>query len=471
VAPLFYKPIDGWAADAIPFYWRGEYHLFYLKDYRDPERKGAGTPWEHLGTRDFVHYTEYPQALARGSDDAQDPWVFTGCVVERDGLFHIFYTGHNPHFVEQGRPQEAIMHATSDDLMRWTKDPANPVLFAPPERYEPNDWRDPFVFWNADAQEYWMLLAARLRDGPSRRRGCTALASSPDLVNWSVREPFWTPHQYFTHECPDLFRMGDWWYLVYSTFSERTVTHYRMSRGLAGPWQSPPGEDVFDTRAFYAAKTISNGDRRFVCGWNPTREGESDGGRWQWGGNLVVHEIIQAPNGALQVRVPPEIDGVFARAGVPAFEPTIGTWRRDQNTITGSAADGYAACRLGPLPDRSRVSVELDCTMETRACGVLLHADAGLDAYYEVRWEPGARRIVFDRWPRPGDEAFMLERQFDVAADQSVRWRIFVEGTVVEVYADDRLALSARAYDHLAGDWGVFVYGGEATFRDCLLAE
>jgi len=469
--PLFYKPDDGWAADAIPFFWQGEYHLFYLKDYRDPEQHGPGTPWEHIGTRDFVHYAEYAQALARGRRDEQDPWVFTGCVVERQGVFHIFYTGHNPYFTEQRRPQEAIMHATSADLIQWTKDPANPVLFAPADRYESNDWRDPFVFWNDEAQEYWMLLAARLRGGPSRRRGCVALATSPDMVHWSVREPFWAPHQYYTHECPDLFRMGDWWYLVYSTFSERTVTHYRMSRALSGPWQTPPGDDVFDTRAFYAAKTVSDGNRRFVCGWNPTREGASDAGRWHWGGNLVVHEVVQESDGALSVRVPEAVDDVFAPGPAPVFTPALGAWRHDQTSITATADDGYAAGQLGLLPDACRLSLEIETAPGTRACGVLLRADPRLETYYEVRWEPAARRIVFDRWPRPGDEPFMLERPLDLVAGHPLRLRIFLDGTLVEVYADDRLALSTRAYDHRVGEWGIFVYEGSATFRNCVLAE
>jgi len=469
--PRFYKPVDGWAADVIPFCWQGEYHLFYLKDYRDPERHGPGTPWEHLGTRDFVHFTEHPQALARGPRHAQDLWVFTGSVIEQNGLFHIFYTGHNRLLVEQRRPKEAVMHATSTDLIQWTKDPANPILLAPLDRYESDDWRDPFVFWNEEDGEYWMLLAARLRCGPSRRRGCVALASSPDLVRWTVRDPFWAPHLYYTHECPDLFRMGDWWYLVYSTFSERTVTHYRMSRSLSGPWQVPQGDDTFDDRAFYAAKTVSDGARRFACGWNPTREDSSDAGQWHCGGSLVFHEIIQAPDGTLRVHVPDEVAAAFDRPKQAVFQPTIGTWRQGGTTITGDAGNGYAACRLGPMATCCRLSVELTCTPGTRACGVLLHADEGLDTYYEVRWEPTAGRIVFDRWPRPGDQPFMLERQLDLPSDRPIRLQIFADDTIVEVYADDRIALSARAYDHRAGEWGLFVYEGAATFRDCELAE
>ncbi len=264
--PLFYKPADGWAADVIPFYWQGVYHLFYLKDYRDEAGHCEGTPWFHLSTRDFVTFKDHGEAIPRGRPDEQDLYVFTGSVIAKDGQFHIFYTGHNPHVRTQGRPEQAIMHAVSDDLDVWHKVPDD-TFFAPADLYEPHDWRDPFVFWNAEAGEYWMLLAARLKDGPSLRRGCTALCASRDLRHWEVRDPFWAPGLYYTHECPDLFHEKDWWYLVFSEFSSACVTRYRMARSLSGPWIAPRN-DTFDGRAFYAAKTMSDGARRFVAGWN-----------------------------------------------------------------------------------------------------------------------------------------------------------------------------------------------------------
>src|SRR5689334_20877241 len=116
---LFYKPKEGWAADFIPFYWQGDYHLFYLHDKRD----GVGVAWYHIVTQDFVHFQELGEALPGGEGLDQDVWVFTGCVIEHAGSFHIFYTGHNPALPKSGRPQEAILHATSPDLQTWTKDP------------------------------------------------------------------------------------------------------------------------------------------------------------------------------------------------------------------------------------------------------------------------------------------------------------------------------------------------------------
>lgn len=266
---LFYKPENGYAADFILFYKDGTYYLFYLHDYRDTEKYGEGTPWYLITTRDFVHFKEYGEVLPRGTKDEQDLFVFTGCVLEADKektgyQYHIFYTGHNYYLVDKGVPQQAVMHAVSDDLIHWEKRPEE-KFFAPSDRYEPHDWRDPFVFWDDEAGEYRMLTAARVKDGPSRRRGVTALSGSKDLKNWRVYEPFYAPGLYFTHECPDYFKMGDRYYHVFSEFTGDFRTQYRVGKNPYGPWETPR-DPVFDTRGLYAAKTAGDGKRRFLFG-------------------------------------------------------------------------------------------------------------------------------------------------------------------------------------------------------------
>ena len=133
-------------------------------------------------------------------------------------------------------------------------------------------------------------------------------------------EPLYDPGLYFAHECPDLFKMGDWWYLLFSEFSEATKTRYRMARSLQGPWIAPR-QDTFDGRAFYAAKTTTDRHRRFLFGWNPTRTENKDDGSWNWGGNLVIHEIHQEQDGSLAVLIPENVNKSF---GNPlSFDETL----------------------------------------------------------------------------------------------------------------------------------------------------
>jgi beta-fructofuranosidase len=468
--PFFFKPDDGWAADFIPFYWQGEYHLFYLKDYRDKANRGEGTPWFHLGTRDNVHFVDYGEALPRGRVDEQDLYVFTGCAMEHDGLFHIFYTGHNPHLRAAGKPEQAVMHATSTDLIHWEKDPANPIMFADQDRFEMHDWRDPFVFWNPEAEEWWMLLAARTKQGPINRRGITALASSKDLKQWEIRDPFWVPDLYFTHECPDLFKIGDWWYLLYSTFSERNLTHYRMSRSLAGPWLAPTN-DSFDGRAFYAAKTASDGQRRFIYGWDPTRTDQSDTKNWNWGGHLVVHEVFQQPDGSLSVRIPPEVASQFTSEVPLQNQPRMGNWSQVGNFISAHAESSFAWLCVASMPQTSMIETTITFAEQTRSAGIVLRADDELNRGYLLRFEPGMNRVVFDRFPRPGDEPPIIERPIRLAAGEPVHVRVLVEDSVIVAYVNDQIALSTRGYEHSGGSYGLFVSEGAATFTDTRVRE
>jgi len=463
---MFYRPENAWAGDFIPFYKNGTYHLFYLHDWRDHERHGEGTPWYQVSTEDFVHFTEHGEMLPRGSKEEQDQYVFTGSVIEAEGGYHIFYTGHNPHLRAQGKSAQAIMHAVSEDLLHWQKIPQD-TFYAPEERYERHDWRDPFVFWNPQAEQYWMLLAARLKAGPSRRRGCTALCTSKDLRKWKVCEPFWVPGLYYTHECPDLFRMGDWWYLVFSEFSEKCVTRHRMARSLDCPWLTP-ADDTFDGRAWYAAKTASDGERRFIFGWNATREQEKDYHKWQWGGNLVVHEVVQRADGTLSVTVPDAVEDAFDAPVAAHFQPGLGECTIGPGAVEINVPGSFGCAVSDIMPGRCRLEATITFSEGTRGCGIMLRASEDLEKAYYIRLEPHRGRIVFDAWPRAGDVPHMveLERPLKLEPRHPVELKVLVDGTVCEVYAANQVAMSTRLYDLKIGRWGVFVQQGSARFEN-----
>lgn len=101
------------------------------------------------------------------------------------------------------------MRAVSRDLVHRRKTGEAP-LFALESMHVSHKWGDPFVFWNYETREYWMLLTTRLRGpGRPRTRGCTALAVSKDLTDRVIRDPFFAPGDFGEHECPDLFKSGD----------------------------------------------------------------------------------------------------------------------------------------------------------------------------------------------------------------------------------------------------------------------
>lgn len=464
---FFYRPENAWAADFIPLYANGEFQLFYLLDWRDKKNHGEGTPWYRISTKDFVHFTEHGEMIPRGTKEQQDLYVFTGSAIHAKNQYHIFYTGENPHFKEQGKPEEAVMHAISDDLQNWKKIPED-TFFAPTDIYDKDNWRDPFVFWNEEKQEYNMLLAARFKKGIPRRRGLTALASSKDLTKWKIEEPFYAPGLYFTHECPDLFKIGDWWYLVFSEFTDLVRTRYRMSRSLNGPWIIPENDD-FDGHAFYAAKTASDGKKRFIFGWNPTREGGKDNGDWNWGGNLVVHEIHQEKNGHLTVSVPKTVANAFNIPLTYAFEDGVRNIQAKNGVVKINASGTFGAASAGKMPATCKINATVEFDKETRYCGLMLRTSDDLEKSYYIRLDPQRNRLVFDMWPRYHSEVshmVELDRFLKLTPGVPIKIQVLIDGSVGVAYVNDEIAMDFRAYDLTEGNWGVFASEGNVVFKE-----
>lgn len=477
---IFYKPKDGWVGDTIPFAHDGKFYIYYLHDERKgntQDEYGYRTSWNLLITEDGVNVKDCKVVLPVGEYDDADYACYTGSVIEgNDGNFHMFYTAqnnYNPKYHRDGKPLQYVAHAISTDLINWEKLPE--LTFGADERiYEPFDWRDPFVFYNEEEKCFDMLLAARLRGASEKNGGCVGLCRSYDLLHWEAKEPFYNPESYMTHECPDLFKLGNKWYLVYSTFSEKFVTHYRMSDKLSGPWTSPI-EDTFDGRAFYAAKTAQAGDKRMAFAWVPTKRGESDFGQYEWGGNFIAHEINQTTDNKLTVKPAEGLINMFNKEFV----------NEKLNKVEIENYEGEKSYVIDGMKDTCMIEAVIEFSEGVRSFGIGLRQDSALANGYYLRFEPFYNRIVADMWPRrirgvnqwyvDGDKPFMveLERPFDYKSlkDNKVHIRVVADGSIICLYVNDITALTMRAYNLNRTNWGFFVKDGSIRVSDIHMYE
>lgn len=458
---VFYKPSFGVVGDCIPYFYEGRYHLYYLRNYRDVDSHGWGSPWHHVSTLDGVTFVDHGEAIPNGGDADQDPGVGTGSVFTDDnGLHHIYFTGINPLFRNDSQHEQVILHATSPDLDNWTKDPDFELL--PDEsRYERHDWRDPFVYRHPVTGAYMMLVTARVRSGEPTGRGCTAVLTSTDLRTWEHVSDY-APGRYHGHECPDLFRIGDWYYLVFSEYTTHTVTRYVMSRDPDGPWLTPR-DNQFDNRAFYAAKSAGPEDGsgpRLLFGWNPTKVDDRDDGGWQWGGCLTVHEIVQRPDGTLGVRPP---KALLEQFGEPVAEPA---------TLAIEAPYDRRTTVLGRLSTTSLIEGEVTFPSDAGSAGVLLDVNENGEGGYFLRFD--AERQVVQLGKVGGHQSWYvdhfpeLDRPLTITPGSPIPFRIIVDGSAVVAYAGD-VALSGRTYHRPRGSYGVYADGTHAEFRGIAL--
>lgn len=443
----------------MPFFKDGQFYLFHQRDTRKPGPFGEPFGWALARTTDFVHFEDFGESLERGADDAQDQFIFAGSVFEAGGVYYALYTGYNRDYAKQGKASQVLMIATSDDLIHWHK--TSDKLVVPQAGYDLNDWRDPFVLWDEATAEYIMILGARRLAGKKIRTGCTVYFTSKDLKSWQFKGDFWAPNLFCMHEMPDLFKMGDYWYLLTTEYSEQSKTIYRMSKSLQGPWLAP-ADDAFDGRAYYAARSCADGQRRYLFGWVPTKENDDDLQNWQWGGTLVVHEVYQRADGTLGVRPPADVAGAFSQQSLITSPITL--------RATDSCVDTYLVEHSG---DHFKIDLSLTFSEGTRAFGIRLFENADTGDAYRFNAQLSEQQLTFDRTPNLPWYRYMnkgLERPLQINEGRRCNVTLIVDDTIATLYIDG-VALNTRMYAKASDALAIYVVDGEVTIHNAVFGK
>jgi len=470
--------------DAIPFYHAGRYHLFSLTPpvgttiYPDRLR----TTWSHAISDNLVDWTELETALYPGEGrepDASGCW--TGSVVYGEGQYHAFYTGYNI----QNQYQQTICHATSADGVTWVKDQNNPVILPDTRFYEPLDWRDPYVFYNDEDQQYWIIFSARKNSGPVTRRGCVVLYRSKDLVNWTYYGPLYEPSHTNCPECPEMYQIGDHWYLTYSRFSEFVDTIYRVAKSPFGPWRTPK-RDGIGGRRFYAAKSMEKKEgRRIYFAWAHDRAQQSDQGEWYWGGSFCIpHEITASDDGEITVKMPQEIMNTFDKPLTWQYQNLQGSYTPygDSSLVieaVGSMACGFfdvaepsfmMSCQVRPMDCRDYFGLLLKSDDDASNC-LLLNFESGfqrvsllnLPMGVDPFWEASCQSIFAPKATGP-DGPRVAEKPFTFTSGDIIDLKVVIDRDMVEIFIDEQVAFTYRSYAKPTHEIGLIVQDGKAEF-------
>ena len=290
----YFKPEgEYFAGDCMPFYEGGVFHLFYLldKNHHQANHGLGGHQWAHLSTRNLIEWTNHEVAIKPEAD--WEASICTGSLIFYKGLYHAFYAVRKPDRTQH------ICHAFSKDCISFQKSKFNPILSAPLISFK-EDFRDPFIFRDSSG-EFNMIITSNLRKPLlNKRGGCLLRYTSSDLMEWKESGLFLIPgkkQQYSgIPECPDIFQMNNYFYLL---FGQGLETHYRISQNPLGPWYEPEN-DLLASSLCAVMKTAAFGtNRRIGVCWIGTRKENKDNGPLEWGGNVVFREIQQNSDGTL----------------------------------------------------------------------------------------------------------------------------------------------------------------------------
>lgn len=465
----FFKPRIGWVGDVMPFYDESTniFNIFYLQDWRE---NGAIHPYWKVETNNFASYSNNALAISNGSSEEQDEALGTGCIMKgNDGIYYAFYTGEKSTNYIEGMPRQAVMRASSLDLKTWTKDYDFNMIGASPD-YNYSEFRDPHVFWDADACIYRMVVAS---DYMGYDYKALAHYTSSDLSNWNLQDkPLIKTTRTFM-ECPDVFKIGEYWYVVYSSIESPRTVQYVYKKGTLdddNAWSDAVSLDGYN---YYAAKTAAdkNGNR-YLCGWCMTFEGEYDSSGW--GGNLIVHRIVQEDSNSpiLTVKVPDAIADKFKN------DITLSELKREgavTNTDTQSyqleyTDDQKADVYFSRLQSPAKISAKIHKLTDDAIFGWTFGAAGEADNTNSLRFliEPSNSDkydLAYDK-DGLGSELVNWFSLWSIKDASEYKVEIYIEKSVVVIYVNDKIAMTNRMYNTQDNPWYIFCEKGKVEFID-----
>ena len=415
---LYPAPQDAYVGDTMPFVTDdGTLELYYLYD---TDHNGMGYhPVYKYSTKDLCSYEDHGKVLDFGQLSDPDPAIGTGSVMQdQDGLYHLFYTGHNDTG-NGGKGKECVMHATSTDRENWVKIPED--TFYSPDNYSKDDFRDPEVFWVDEEQCYWLLIAAR----ENIEGGVVAKYTSTDLKNWEFQGPIFAPNAQYMLECPDLFQMGDKWYLTYSW---DCVTYYAMSDSMYGPFTAP--EDNV---------------------------------------SVLNHQLLQRPDGTLGVREPETFAGYFTSEKPFQAVQKEGKAKIKNNTISLTASEGnYSLADMGTRAPTMMLECDVTLDQDGRA-GFAFGGSQEDPTFTMLCLDAGRGCVHYEGYEIADLSKFepVAYTRFDFTQQDVHHVKLVCENEIVILYIDDTKALSSRIMHSVDGAHiGVFSDGCNAEFSN-----
>jgi beta-fructofuranosidase len=410
-------------------FWKGRYHLFYIF------QNEHGHCWGHISSTDMVHWRHHPTGLIGG--------MYSGnCFINKDGVPTMC-------FHDQQRKNNTMAVALDDELNEWKKLESNPIT----PQTEPGDphhdkyrsW-DPFGWLEGDT--YYAIF------GGTR----PAIAKAPTLAGeWQYVGDLLanTVEGVSIDEdvsCADFFKMGDRRMLL-------CISHRLGCRYYLGDWKDEQFHPTFHQKmswvdnSFFAPESLlDDRGRRIMWAWifdGPEFNTRMDYG---WSGTMSLPRVLSlGADGMLRIQPPEEIERL-------RYNPTTKT------NLTVEADSELALEGIGG--NSIELAVEIHAS-DAKQFGGKVCCSPGGEEQTLVYYDAAEKKLKVDtnQSSLTAGAKSVEAGPLELKADEPLVLRVFVDKSVVEVFANGRQAVMRRIYPSREDSVGVAIFsnGGPAS--------
>jgi beta-fructofuranosidase len=419
-------------------FWKGQYHLFYI--FQDDR----GHNWGHVSSLDLVHWRHHPTGLVTG--------MFSGnCFVNKDGVPTICH-----HQVDLGN---SMVVSLDEELNSWEKLESNPITPVTAEgdehhgkyrSWDPSGWLENVTYYAIFGGKRAAIAKSDTLEGPWHYVG--DLMAHP-IAGVDIDEDI---------SCADLYEFGDRHMLL-------CISHRMGCRYYLGDWKNEQFYPEFHAQmswadnGFFAPRSLlDDRGRRIMWAWILDGRDEEARNASGWSGTMCLPRVLSpAPDRSLLITVPEELEALRYN---PREREHLTVLADSETIIEDVRGDTLEMCIEFAPSTTERVGVKV-CRSD--------HGEEETLIYYDSV----AKKLTVDTRRSGGDEeahgpgiadsvAQKVESgPFELAAGEPLELRIFVDRSVVEVFANKRQAVMRRIYPTREDSLGVSLWsiGGDAT--------
>lgn len=467
-----YKPTNAVTGDPMTYYNENDktFYVYFLLGRFSGYSKGGIYLTK---TKDFAKFTPIPiSQILTGDQGTYDGGIGTGSCIKKDNSYHFFYTG----FSNVSVVTKAV-NSNELSVAEWIKKPS--VQQLSPDFCKKGEFRDPCVYWDDTRSKYIMVVGGQTINN----RAVLVRYQSEDLNTWEEIQSLYRavdnnnpqiyefPTDSDIPECPDIFKMGNKWYLIFSRINRdnHRKTFYRIADNPNGPWKICEDTDgyheTFDGLWLYAAKTVSDGTNRYITGWASVgQDKQTTLNELTWGGNLITHKLVQQSNGKLYPTIPDAVDVKFAKS--VAFKDI-----KQSGTVSGSG-NTFTLTNGGKVVFNRNISsfkieMRIDASQAQKSFGIAFGAYETQQDTYNLTFDMSSGNT----YARPALFMYHANKEYNftpliVPTNKQFDIKIIVDKQVCVMYVNGNVAFTNHISNMEKNPWMIFANEGSVTFSD-----
>ena len=454
-----------------PVYYHGYWHMFFQHNPFIADFGPMG--WGHVRSPDLVHWEHCPIAVMPSPDSCDGAGCWSGSVVIHNGVPTMIYSGvadmtlysadddlppSDRQRIPQGYYHEFVLEidqetqciATSaDNLKTWQKHADNPVIPHPPPGLDVIGFRDPFLWQEADGRWY-MLLGSGIKG----QGGVAFLYRSPDLIEWEYVNPLYVgdpAESGINWECPNFLNLGQKHMLVVSPHGRPVYWLGQYADHQFTPDAPPRRLDWGDV--FYAPNSLCDPTGRWLMwGWVREARPRDQYAAAGWASCLTLpREISLDTGGNLNVKPAEEMQQL--RKGM-LFDEFV-------ELSTGKDK------LLDVRGDRLEIAINVNHHDCRKVCIQFRRSPNGRQ-FTELSYDYTTKTLRLDREHSSYTAEVTrdpCECELILGRAETLNLTIYLDNSVIEVYANDRISMTSRIYPNLEQAQGIrlFTLGGRAS--------